>query len=210
MNAGFILQDPRAFPVEHRAGAGKRRLCGLKQAGRRLRAWCFALALLGALATGGASVAQVVPEADLRAAFIFNFLLLVEWPAATQAKDEPALILCSWGQGPTSPALSQLAGRQVGAKTLAVERVQEFAGLARCHAVVISEAREAKAVLTALAGRPVLTIGEFEGSVTLGTTIGLTRMETRLTFEVNLDAARASGLRVSAKLLRLARHVVGG
>jgi hypothetical protein len=81
-----------------------------------------------------------------------------------------------------------------------------------CNALFIGAGEVARLprLLAALRGRPVLTLADFDRAAERGVMIGLVRVESRLVFEVNLEAARLGGLRVSAKLLRLANHVHGG
>lgn len=165
--------------------------------------------LLGLALASVAARAQVVPEAELRAAFVYNFLLLVEWPESASPQGEQPFLLCAFGDSEWYPALRALQGRNLKERILRVEKIESAPALSNCQAVVIASARDLYPVLQVLKGRPVLTIGDYEGSVSAGVMIGLTREDAHLAFEVNLDAARAGGLRVSAKLLRLARHVVG-
>ncbi len=165
--------------------------------------------LLGLALASVAARAQMVPEAELRAAFVYNFLLLVEWPESASVSGDQPFLLCDFGDSEWHPALRALQGRGLGRRILRVEKIESPPALSNCHAVVIASARELPAVLQVLKGRPVLTIGDYEGSVSAGVMIGLTRVDAHLAFDINLDAARAGGLRVSAKLLRLARHVVG-
>jgi hypothetical protein len=53
----------------------------------------------------------------------------------------------------------------------------------------------------------VLTVSDLEPFCRLGGGIGLVHEENRLRFEVNMEAAERSGLKVSSKLLTLARKV---
>ncbi|PYV15768.1 MAG: hypothetical protein DMG21_14080 [Acidobacteria bacterium] len=58
-----------------------------------------------------------------------------------------------------------------------------------------------------LNGSSALTVGESAGFAGLGGVINLTVEENKLRFEVNLDAAERAGLKISSKLLSLARIV---
>jgi hypothetical protein len=55
----------------------------------------------------------------------------------------------------------------------------------------------------------VLTVGETEQFVQDGGIIGFLLAEKKMRFEINLESAEKSGLKISAKLLALAKTVVG-
>jgi hypothetical protein len=167
------------------------------------------LALAGA-AWGGVARAEGVAEAELKAAFVYNFLQLVEWPANANAQS--GFVLCTLGESPVNEALAALSTRSAGTQRLSYVPLQANDDMTSCNALFIGAGEVARLprLLAALRGRPVLTLADFEHAAERGVMIGLVRVESRLVFEVNLEAARLGGLRVSAKLLRLANHVHGG
>jgi hypothetical protein len=65
-------------------------------------------------------------------------------------------------------------------------------------------------VLRRTDSRPILTISETTGAAALGYIINFYRDDTHVKFEINANAAKDSGLKVRAKLLRLARVVRKG
>jgi hypothetical protein len=54
-----------------------------------------------------------------------------------------------------------------------------------------------------------LTVGDARGFRKMGGAIELVRSDDRIAFEVNLDAARRARLKISSKLLGLAKVVSG-
>ena len=63
-------------------------------------------------------------------------------------------------------------------------------------------------VLSSARGRPILTVTEAEGALTNGSIINFTMMGDRVRFEVSLDAAQSSRLRLSSRLLAVAANVI--
>ena len=61
--------------------------------------------------------------------------------------------------------------------------------------------------LNAVRGAPVLVVGESSAAWIRGAQINFVLDENRVKFDVNEDAAAASGLVISSKLLRVARRV---
>jgi hypothetical protein len=58
-----------------------------------------------------------------------------------------------------------------------------------------------------LNGAGVLTVGDTEGFTEAGGMINLTIVDQRVHFEINPDAARRAGMKISSKLLSLAKIV---
>ena len=94
---------------------------------------------------------------------------------------------------------------------MAVERPSVAADARRCHVLFLAvHAGELRGVLGSLKGASVLTVGESPQFARHGGTIGLLLEEGRVRFEVNLDAAERAQLRVSSKLLAMAKTVYSG
>jgi hypothetical protein len=65
-------------------------------------------------------------------------------------------------------------------------------------------------VLGLARGLSILSIGEIDGFIALGGIINFFEESNRLRFEINLDAARREGLKMSSQLLRSAQIVEKG
>jgi hypothetical protein len=73
--------------------------------------------------------------------------------------------------------------------------------------VSTSDKRVAEKIVAAVRGSSTLTIGETKGFAGLGGIINLTTEGNRLSFEINVDAARQTRLEISSNLLSLAKIV---
>ena len=73
-----------------------------------------------------------------------------------------------------------------------------------------SEKTQLKSILTALRGRPVLTVSDLSHFAQAGGMIGLVTVEEMIKMEINLEAVKSSNLTVSFQLLKLARIVATG
>jgi len=178
--------------------------------------WCgraataFAAGLL-AFAPVRSQVQAPLSEAQAKAAFILNFARYVEWPAAAFATRESPVVACLVERAALLGALTALEGRMVQGRPLKVRRSSGADDLRGCHVVFIGEADERRIVplLHALAGQPVLTVGDADRFVDLGGAIGIVLGDERLQFEVNRGALEQAQLKASASLLKLARSVLG-
>jgi hypothetical protein len=138
-------------------------------------------------------------EYELKAAFLVNFLKYVEWPT----RDTGDLVVCVAGQNPFGTSIDRLAaGERIGSRAIRVRVILEPDP--PCHAVFIPRTANRAAYLRAVADTPTLTIGETPGFLDEGGMINFVQDGARLTFEINVDAARRANLAVSSRLLRLA------
>jgi hypothetical protein len=183
-----------------------------------MRLLAGAVLLLGALASGSRPppvVAQPAPplEYQVKAAFLYQFLSFVEWPVPpTPAPD--ALVIGVLGETPLTPALQPVTARSVRGRALAVRPLrglQELRDGGPVHVLFVaaSEKERLSGILRALRGASILTVGEVDGFARLGGIINFVIVDGRVAFEINERAAEDAHLRISSKLLRLARIVEG-
>lgn len=186
--------------------------------GRRGGAVAAALGfLLGAAALAGPAVAQRTPEREfeyrVKAAFLYNFAKFVDWPAAAFPEPKSPFNLCVLGDDPFGPSLDQtVAGESVGGRPIALQRGARLAELKGCHLLFVSRAEggRQRELLAALHDGPVLTVGESRSFLDDGGMIDLVLEGNKVRFEVSLPAVEKSPLKISSKLLRLARQVRPG
>lgn len=162
------------------------------------------LLFAAAMALSSPTRAERVAEAALREAIVVNLLMFVEWPEPRRGGQE--LRLCV-----TSGTIRGANGRMVRNQPLKVVEINRDLGeLHRCD-VFFADA-DSQRLVPAIAARErktaLLVVAEGEQTIQQGATIALSVAGGRMVFDVNLASARAAGLTISSKLLRLARHVV--
>ena len=172
-----------------------------------VRRGCLRL-LLGALALLSAPLArsEELPEYRLKAAFLYNFVVFTEWPADVGS----TLNLCLYGSDPFGAEIDPLNGKTVGARSVAVQRKATGESLKSCQIVFVPAAAigQLPRVLDSLRGLPVLTVADSPGAARQGAALNMGVVQSKVSFEANLDAARAARLNLSSKLLRLATEVI--
>jgi uncharacterized protein DUF4154 len=149
-------------------------------------------------------------EYDVKAAFLFNFTKFVEWPDNSFDDARAPIVIGIIGDDPFGGSLAQIITGQKAQGRSIVIREQRFGeDLRRCHVLFISasERRRSAQILASVHDVSVLTVSDIEGFAEAGGAIQFVLMENRVHFVVNLDAAVQSKLRVSAKLLALARVI---
>ncbi len=185
--------------------------------GLRLGAcFCAVLSLLLVVSSGIAvapfSLAQEEKptEYQVKAAFLYNFAKFVEWPSDAFADPRSPIVLGILGEDPFGALLSEMvAGKTVNGRRLEVRHFRRGENFRDCHILFISssEKRSVPLILGSLGGMSVLTVGETEGFAASGGTINLFLEQNKVRFEVNVEAATRSRLKISSKLLALARIV---
>jgi uncharacterized protein DUF4154 len=150
-----------------------------------------------------------LPEIQVKAAFLFNFIKFVDWPATSFVKASSSISVCIVGSDEFSSAFEGLVkGKELGGRALAVRR-SDPGTLSGCHVVYVSESRkrDVQVILREVRGRAVLTVGDVEQFTHKGGVIGFYERDHRLRFSVNPDAGARAGLHISSKLLSLATVV---
>jgi hypothetical protein len=152
--------------------------------------------------------AQAVTQPALKAAFLYNFAKFAEWPV-DQGSSGP-LTLCVLDDSAVEDALAQLVGNgMVNGRTVAVLRGTRSGALRGCHLLYLGDTHPgpAAAILDELKGVPVLIVGDGDQFARSGGMVGLFVEDGRMRFAVNPDAAQRSGVRLSSRLLALAKLV---
>lgn len=146
---------------------------------------------------------------SIQAAYLYQFTRFVEWPAADAAS---TLDICVVGRDPFGAILDQaVQGRHVGGRRVTVVRLPDAEGAAACNLLFLpaGEAARLPELQRMVRNGPVLLVGDGPRFAQSGGMIGFFRDADRIKFEVNPSAAEAAGLRISSRLLGIAR-VVGG
>lgn len=174
-----------------------------KRTGALLLVICMAVSL-----PYTALAAQTQPEEyQIKAAFLYNIIQFVEWPADELAAHEN-MTICIFGKNPFGPFLDSIVGKKAWGKNLLLSRINNPQQAGHCQVVFISpsDKNALPVVLNAVRGLHVLTIGDTEGFSEQGVIINFFMAENnRIRFEINKEASRTAGLKISSHLLKLAR-----
>jgi hypothetical protein len=189
---------------------GNRSLDILTRATRRLAAAlvCFLAFILSSAPLVRAQEAGP-SEYQVKAAFLFNFAKFVEWPTQTLAQAGSPFIIGVIGENPFDGDLEQtVKGKSVNGHPFEVKQIKALSELKGCHILFISKSERGRLpeILNAISTSNVLTVSEMDRFLQSGGMINFVREGNKIRFEINDDAARQAGLRISSKLLNLARR----
>jgi hypothetical protein len=156
--------------------------------------------------------AQDVTESSLKAAFIYNFAKFTEWPQDILPVTA-TFTACVLGDSPIRDALERAAkGHQVMGRGISVSQIQLEGKLRSCNLLYVSGQTPAQvaAIVAAVQGAPVLTIGDSDTFSKQGGIAQMFVVDGKMRFDLNLEVAKRCGLQLSSKLLVLAAHVHEG
>jgi hypothetical protein len=151
-----------------------------------------------------------VREDQMKAAYLFNFMKFVEWPAL--APQQP-LTMCLVGAAAVHEALGGIiAGKKVGEHAV-LTRILPTDGSpasAGCSLIYLDSHIASSHQRGSRNAEPILTVSDASGFAREGGMIELYMENNRLRFIVNLFAAQGAGLHLSASLLQLATTIDNG
>jgi hypothetical protein len=147
-------------------------------------------------------------EYQVKAAFLLNFTKFIEWPSSAFDSPDSPIAICILGDDPFGKALDQIvAGEVVAGRKIVVQRIKRVPPPKSCQELFVY--KQEKAVLKSLpaVGPGILTIGEGESFVRDGGMIAFVVENRRVRFGINGAAAASAGLKLSSKLLNVAKSV---
>jgi YfiR/HmsC-like len=201
----------RAIPVGTSAGGGR--------AARWLRATGVVLcaALLAWIASAPSWHARAAEDPEslevrVKAAFLYKFAGYVEWPPKSFARPETPVTIGVIGAESLATELTEaVTGRTVNDRPVTVRRLKPGESLAGIHVLFVGRAESARLDQLAQSAQPrsILTVSESDCALARGSVINFVLTGGRVRFEIALDSAEKSGLRLSSRLLAVAQQVTG-
>lgn len=143
----------------------------------------------------------------VKAAYLFRFAQYVEWPEAPA--DAPFVIAVSGAEEVAVHLERMLPGMAINGRHALVRRVTRPQDLEGVHILFIgakafnrTRALRAQAIV-----KPILMVTENENGLDGGAIINFIEVDRNLRFEISLNAADRSGLRINSALLSVAARV---
>jgi hypothetical protein len=146
-----------------------------------------------------------------KARYLLNFPRFVEWPEVTWTSGQSSFLICVFGEYPFGSSLAELSrGATVHEKRVEIRWIHKAEEARACQMVFVTQSDRKKyaQVLGVVRGLAVLTVGETPDFLAAGGVVNFTRQEAPIQFDVNLGGANRAHLKISSRMLALARHVV--
>lgn len=185
---------------------------------RKRRLLCAVAVLLGLAAPGPRGVAQapvqvsvINREYSIKATFLYHFSSYITWPPdALPAKDQPFVIAIFYAD-PFGVALDEIARtKTVAGRPIVIRRVTTPKELTGCHIVFIprnTPAEHQALALSTTSGAAVLVVGESDDFIQRGGGAQFFVEGNKVRFAFRADVAEGGKLKISSKLLSLAKII---
>jgi hypothetical protein len=160
-------------------------------------------------AVGIPARAQSSLEYNVKAALLLNFARFIEWPERAFTGPRAPIDICVFAPNPFGESLdSALADETVSGRPVSARDVRTPADSAGCHMLFVAQGLESRAgAIIRNAGPYTVTIGESHRFEELGGAVSFVLEGGRVRFNVNLKPVEERGVRISARMLKLATRV---
>jgi hypothetical protein len=184
----------------------------------RLRLTWATIALLLIAAPWNAVLAQTAGqttvidrEYSIKAAFLYHFCTYVEWPAAAMPVEGEPFVIGVFYADPFGAVLDDIARtKNVAGHPIAIRRLKSTNELVGCHLLFIpgtTPPDQQDAALKAIYGLPLLVVGEADDFIARGGGALFFVEGNKVRFAFSAEVAQENQLKISSKLLSLAKIV---
>lgn len=151
----------------------------------------------------------------VKAAYLVNFIRFTEWPSPSPVADNGPILIGVAGNRELEDYLLKITdGKLLQGHKIRVRRLTAPADAIDCQLIYIQPSLRTDTSpfssadwLQAVRGFPVLTVSEEEGFLQKGGMINFYADSKNLRFEISPRAAELAGLKLSSRLLAIARVV---
>lgn len=148
---------------------------------------------------------------EIKAGFLYNFTKFVEWPPDAFVDAGAPIVLGIVGTNPFGSLLTDaMAGKTINGRAVVEKQFAVGGDFRSCQILFVSssESRRTEEILEKLRGTQVLTVGEGDRFTQAGGMIAFVIEGNRVRLLINLGASTAAHLRISAKVIAVARTIL--
>ena len=151
--------------------------------------------------------------------YLYNFLMFVDWPHGVPYVNDKITIGII-GKDHFADAFRPIQGKTVKGRKIVIRQFKSIRGLnTPCQVLFISssEKEQVPEILQNLKDAPVLTVSDMKGFTRIGGMVGFSKnsewgtsgypllpVKKNKRFQINLTAVKRTGLKIRARLLRIA------
>jgi hypothetical protein len=153
---------------------------------------------------------EAVPEYRIKAAFIYNFVRYTTWPEEALGTEDDPIEMVVIGKSPFRSSLDKTFARKLlHGRPVRIRYLASIPEELKAHLVftVGLSPEDTNALAGRLRSKNVLVIGDQRGFAERGSCANFYLEDSKIRFEVNTDEVKASGLKISSQLLKLASIV---
>ena len=163
------------------------------------------------------ALTQTTPETQatenqIKAAYLYKFGGYVEWPVQSFDKADSPLVIGVLAGDTFADVLEQtIAGRSMNGHPISVRKIRHGEPYTGVHIVFISRTETAALndAIAGVKGQAVLTVTDSERGPSAGSMINFVLEDNKVRFDIAPTPAEQNRLKISARLLNVARKVMG-
>lgn len=152
-----------------------------------------------------AKAVDALPEYTLKAAYLYNFALLTDWPPKQQEAEQ--FDLCIYSKGSLGAAFDALQNKQINNKPIKIHYLTLASKAKACHLIFIPKIRQnsVEKFLSEIIHLPILLVSD--DKKVDAAHIQILQENDRLIFTINTKLLQEIGLNLSSRLLGLAKEI---
>lgn len=149
-------------------------------------------------------------EYKVKAAYLYNFAKFIDWPKdVLNGSGKQTINYCIYGNDPFGHTIGLIKNKTVKGHRVQVRYIKRGGDFGACHVLYLSEINpQVLQIIASLKHSPILTVSDANQFAADGGCIGLTISAGKVRFNINAQAIKQAGLKVSAKLMELAEVVI--
>jgi hypothetical protein len=149
-------------------------------------------------------------ETKIKAAFLYKFAGYIEWPKSAFERANAPLVFGVAGAEPVADELSAMvSGRTIEGRPIAVRKIAPGESTTGVQVLFVGKASGSRPaeMLAATKGKPILTVTDSDDGLAKGSVINFVIVDNKVRFDVALGPAESGQIKLSARLLSVARKV---
>lgn len=146
-------------------------------------------------------------KAEIEAVFIYKFLNFIEWPDTNTTGN---FNICTIGQSEMNEYIDIIDRKEHKGMQINVIKSVPEKNVSKCRVLFIGNPDQTRTgnLIEKIRESPVLTVASHDGFIESGGIINFIFLDNRVSFEINQQNAEVAGLKISSRLLRLAKKVI--
>lgn len=149
-------------------------------------------------------------EQQVKAAYLFKFGGYVEWPASAFVDATAPLVIGIVADDALAREVTRAVGnRTINGRAVVVQSLRANEPVVKVHILFVGRSQLPKSAELVASTHAALVVTDADRGLDQGGVINFVTADNRVRFEVSLDAAKRSGLKIGAPLLSVAMRVQG-
>ncbi len=153
------------------------------------------------------SYAAPTEQQSVQALLTLNLARFTQWPSTLTQQSKQSFKLCVIGDNVVQQSFVNLGFQRINKKPLKLINKSRLRHFDQCHALYINGLNKntLTQLLLELKNQPILTLGENIDFLKSGGMVALTKVDDKITLNINLQNVKNAKLIISSRILKLAQ-----